>query len=106
MCGAIHSLNPTYAGSFIFDLHTILDKKTLGRCFFMADDYVSWTLSSTKWLHPPPPGTMLLSQMSTKLYNSHARECSPTLYQGRGDGFLEDILEIVQHSLYLMCSSK
>jgi hypothetical protein len=30
-------------------------QKTLGRCFFMADDYISWTLSSTKWLHPPPP---------------------------------------------------
>jgi hypothetical protein len=26
--------------------------------------------------------------------------------QGRGDGFSEDILEIVQHSLYLMCLSE
>ena len=25
---------------------------------------------------------------------------------GRGDGFSEDILQIVQHSLYLMCSSE
>ena len=30
-------------------------QKTHGRCFFMADDYISWMLSSTKWLHPSPP---------------------------------------------------
>jgi hypothetical protein len=28
--------------------------KRLWRCFFMADDYISWILLSTKWLHPFP----------------------------------------------------
>jgi hypothetical protein len=40
-----------------FDFVTIMTalqsrKKTLGRCFFMANDYILWMLSSTNWLHP------------------------------------------------------
>ena len=38
-------------------------QKTLGRCFFMADDYISWMLSSTKWLHLLSPYNVAFSNV-------------------------------------------
>jgi hypothetical protein len=48
------------------------------------------------WGVPQPP--------SPTLPKSYA--LTPNIVPARGDGFSEDILQIVQHSLYLMCLSE
>ena len=103
-------LQITRLGSVILPKATILDKKTLGRCFPKADDCISWMLSSTKWLHPlPPPPPPLVQCCCPKCQQSYSyasRVRQHCTRGGGGGGFSEVILEIVQHSLYLMCLSE